>query len=323
MFYSIRHLTRFRYKTPVSESLMELRMHPRTEGGQRCLSFQLSVDPRTRIYEYRDYLGNMVHHFDVPGHHRELKIVAEALVEIEPAPELPESLDSSAWDELDRQAAAGDYWEMLMPSQFAQPTEALLSLIEPLRVRRRDDPLGFLRELNAAIYDWFEYVPKATRVDSPIDHAIEVRKGVCQDFAHIMTALLRHVKIPCRYVSGYVYRRSENHDRSSEGASHAWVEALLPGLGWVGFDPTNNLIACERHIRTAIGRDYADVPPTKGIFKGKSESQLTVSVRVAPSDAPPPAEHEIIMPPEEWQAAITAADEADQLLQQQQQQQQQ
>jgi transglutaminase-like putative cysteine protease len=321
MFYSIRHLTRFRYKTPVSESLMELRMHPRTEGGQRCLSFQLSVDPRTRIYEYRDYLGNMVHHFDVPGQHRELKIVAEALVEIEPAPELPDRLEPSAWAELDHQAAAGDYWEMLMPSQFAQPTDALLSLIEPLRVRRRDDPLSFVRELNAAIYDWFEYVPKATRVDSPIDHAIEVRKGVCQDFAHIMTALLRHVKIPCRYVSGYVYRRSENHDRSPEGASHAWVEALLPGLGWIGFDPTNNLIAGERHIRTAIGRDYADVPPTKGIFKGKSESQLTVSVRVAPSDAPPPVE-EVLAAPEEWQAVIAAAEEAEQLLQQQQQQQQ-
>jgi len=320
MFYSIRHLTRFRYTTPVIESLMELRMHPRTEGGQRCLSFQLSVEPRTRVYEYRDYLGNTVHHFDVPGHHRELKIVAEALVEIEPALELPEGLDPSAWDQLDEQAAAGDYWEMLMPSQFADPTEALLSLIEPLNVRRRDDPLRFLRELNTGIYEWFEYVPKATRVDSPIDHAIEARKGVCQDFAHIMIALVRHVRIPCRYVSGYVYRRSENHDRSPEGATHAWVEALLPGLGWIGFDPTNNLIAGERHIRTAIGRDYSDVPPTKGIFKGKSESQLTVSVRVAPSDAPPPPE-EVLLPPEDWQAAIAAADEAERLQQQQQQQQ--
>src|SRR4051794_37300084 len=110
MFYSIRHLTQFRYKTSVSESLMELRMHPRTEGGQRCLSFQLSVDPRTRMYEYRDYLGNSVHHFDVPGKHRELKIVAEALIEIETAPELPERLEPSAWDEIDAQAAAGDYW---------------------------------------------------------------------------------------------------------------------------------------------------------------------------------------------------------------------
>ena len=93
MFYSIRHLTRFRYKTPVSESLMELRMHPRTEGAQRCLSLLISVDPRTRVYQYRDYLGNTVEHFDVPGHHRELKIVAEALVEIEPSPELPDSLE--------------------------------------------------------------------------------------------------------------------------------------------------------------------------------------------------------------------------------------
>ena len=320
MFYSIRHLTHFHYKTPVSESLMELRMHPRTEGGQRCLSFQLSVDPRARIYEYRDYLGNTVHHFDVPGQHRALKIVAEALVEIEPAVDLPDGLGRSAWDELDQQAAAGDYWEMLMPSQFAQPTEALLSLIEPLRVRRRDDPLSLLRELNTAIYEWFEYVPKATRVDSPIDHAIEARKGVCQDFAHIMTALVRHVRIPCRYVSGYVHRHSEAADRSPEGASHAWVEALLPEFGWVGFDPTNNLIAAERHIRTAIGRDYADVPPTTGIFKGKSESQLTVSVRVALSDAPPPPE-EVMAAPEEWQAAIAAAEEADELLQQQQQQQ--
>ena len=320
MFYAVRHLTRFRYATPVSESLMELRMHPRTEGGQRCLTFQLSVEPRTRVYEYRDYLGNTVHHFDVPGQHRELKIVAEALVEIEPALELPGSLEPSAWDDVDAQAAAGDYWEMLMPSQFAHPTEALFGLIEPLGIRRRDDPLSFLRQLNSAIYQWFEYVPKSTRVDSPIDHAIETRKGVCQDFAHIMTALVRHVRIPCRYVSGYVYPRVESHDRSPEGASHAWVEALLPGLGWVGFDPTNDLIAGERHIRTAIGRDYADVPPTKGVFKGASESQLTVSVRVAPSDAPPPPE-EILAPPEEWQAAI-AAEEAEQLLQQQQQQQQ-
>lgn len=322
MFYSIWHLTRFHYKTPVSESLMELRMHPRTEGGQRCLSFQLSVEPRARVYEYRDYLGNAVHHFDVPGQHRELTIIAEALVEIEPPPPLPDRLQPSAWDDLDAQAAAGDYWEMLQPSQFAHPTEALLSLIEPLRVQRRDDPLGFLRELNTAVYEWFDYVPKATRVDSPIDHAIEVRKGVCQDFAHIMIALVRHVRIPCRYVSGYVYPRSKHQDRSPEGATHAWVEALLPGFGWVGFDPTNDVIAGERHIRTAIGRDYADVPPTKGIFKGDSASQLTVSVRVAPSDAPPPPDQELSMPPEEWQAAIAAADEAEHLRQQQQQQQQ-
>ena len=317
MFYSIRHLTRFRYTSPVSESLMEVRMHPRTEAEQRCLSFQLLVDPRTRINMYRDYLGNSIHHFDVPAKHLELRIVAEALVEIEPPPDLPQALPRESWAQLDSEVGAGDYWEMLMPSTFAQPGEGLLSLVEPLRVSRRDDPLTFLRELNIAIYEWFEYAPKSTRVDSPIDHAIEARKGVCQDFAHIMTALVRHVKIPCRYVSGYMYPRSERQDRSPEGATHAWVEALLPGLGWVGFDPTNNVLAGDRHIRTAIGRDYADVPPTKGIFKGTTESQLTVSVQVSPSKAPPPPETDILAIPSEWEAAaIAAATEAEQQQQQ-------
>jgi transglutaminase-like putative cysteine protease len=317
MFYSIRHLTQFHYDLPVSESLMELRMHPRTEGGQRCLSFELSVDPRAQVYFYRDYLGNSVHHFDVPAKHTQLRIIAESLVEVQTADPLPPRLDSDSWAQLDALVAAGDYWEMLAPGQFAQPTPALARLIDDLQVERRDDPLSFLKGLNAAIYGWFDYVPKATRVDSPIDHAIEARKGVCQDFAHIMTALARHVRIPCRYVSGYVCPRADGADRSPGGASHAWVEALLPGLGWVGFDPTNNLIANDRHIRTAIGRDYADVPPTKGLFKGDAASELAVSVRVAPSDAPPAPEMELSKPPQ-WEEA-PEVDSAD--VQQQQQQQ--
>jgi len=318
MFYSIRHLTQFRYDAPVSESLMEVRMHPRTEGAQRCLSFQLSVDPRAQMNSYRDYLGNTVHHFDVPGMHTKLRIVAEALVEVQDAPDAPECLGADAWPQLDALVASGDYWEMLMPSQFARSSVELAALIEDLQVERRGDPLTFLRELNSAIFNWFEYVPKATRVDSPIDHAIATRKGVCQDFAHVMTALVRHVKIPCRYVSGYLYPRAQQPDRSPEGASHAWVEALLPGLGWVGFDPTNNLMACDRHIRTAIGRDYSDVPPTRGIFKGKVASDLTVSVRVALTDAPPPPEAESNQPPQ-WEESP----ESESLEAQHQQQQQQ
>jgi len=293
-------------------------MHPRTDGPQRCLSFQLSVDPRTQVNSYRDYLGNSVHHFDVPGKHVRLRIVAESLVEVQNLPDVPESLEAEDWSRLDELVAAGDYWEMLMPSQFTEPGDALRGLAADLRVVRHGDPLSFLKELNQAMYEWFEYVPKSTKVDSPIDHAIEARKGVCQDFAHIMIALVRPVRIPCRYVSGYLFPRSEGGDRSPEGASHAWVEALLPGLGWVGFDPTNNLLTSDRHIRTAIGRDYADVPPTKGVFKGNAASELTVSVRVGLSDAPPPVETEMSMPPE-WEESAKS-DSMD--VQQQQQQQQ-
>ena len=141
-----------------------------------------------------------------------------------------------------------------------------------------------------AIYDGFDYEVGVTQVHSPIETALAAKRGVCQDFAHVMIALLRPLRIPCRYVSGYLFHREENgnKDRSVEGASHAWVEAFVPRLGWIAFDPTNNLIGGDRHIRVAIGRDYADVPPTRGVHKGGAESVLSVAVTVNPSDAPPP-----------------------------------
>jgi transglutaminase-like putative cysteine protease len=266
---------------------MEVRMQPRTEGGQHCIWFDLAVKPRTSLTSYRDHLGNVIHHFDVPSHHTNLAIKAEAVVEIGPQV-LPVSLAADAWSELDALVADGDYWEMLMPSRFATPTESLRKLAQELNVCRGDDPLSLLRELTARLRDTFEYAPQSTEVDSPIDLALKERRGVCQDFAHIMTAMVRELRIPCRYVSGYLFHRVEDQDRSAADATHAWIEALLPGLGWVGFDPTNNLIAGERHIRVAIGRDYGDVPPTRGVFKGEAKSELSVAVQVSPSSAPLP-----------------------------------
>ena len=154
--------------------------------------------------------------------------------------------------------AAGDYIEMLMPSQFGQSTELLEQFAHELGVESREkarqrDPLEFVLNLNALLYSKIAYVPKSTRVDSPIDHALESRQGVCQDFAHIMIGLTRRIGIPCRYVSGYLFHKAGDKTRSAEGATHAWVEALLPGLGWVGLDPTNNVLAGERHVRTVGG----------------------------------------------------------------------
>ncbi len=320
MFYSIRHLTRFRYSGPVSESIMEVRMQPRTEIMQRCLTFQLSVSPRARVFNYRDSSGNLVHHFDVPGNHNQLIIVAEALVDNQEGQQVPYRLRRDTWDELDNEVRRGDFWEMLSPSKFARPSEALDEFARSLDVRRRDDPLTFLRELNSSVYHAFEYAPKSTRVDSPIEHALEARKGVCQDFAHIMIALVRGARIPCRYVSGYLFHAKNAHDRSTDGATHAWLEAYLPGLGWTGFDPTNNLIAGTRHIRTAVGADYSDVPPTRGTFKGKVETELTVSVRVEPSDTLPQFAQEVATE-EEW--SIIRVEEPDRPVQHQQHQQQQ
>jgi transglutaminase-like putative cysteine protease len=315
-FYSIRHLTRFRYSRPISESIMETRMNPRSDSNQHCLNFSLSVSPRCRVFSYRDHQGNNVQHFDIPGEHNQLVIVAESIVEQQPLPDVPRFLAPDAWKALDELIESGDYWEMLL-------------LARDMDVSRRDDPLMLVQELNQRLFEYFEYVPSHTRVDSPIDEAIVSGKGVCQDFAHTMIALLRQVRIPARYVSGYLFRGREDHDRSTPDASHAWVEVLLPHLGWIGFDPTNNLIAHHRHIRTAVGRDYADVPPTHGVFRGSAESELYVAVQVDASDEAPALDRKMPIP-EDWSVLVERAQQPPvaaipftdlQAMQQQQQQQ--
>ena len=290
MIYSVRHTTTFRYEPAVRESMMEIRMQPRSEGKQRCVSFNLDINPSANITQYQDYAGNAVHHFNIAGSHSELKITAQSTVQVQslPAPRISEAGD---WADLDALTAAEDYWEMMLPSQFAHSGETLQQLAKELGPERRGSPLDLLTELNEGIYRSFAYVPNSTEVDSPIEHALQSRQGVCQDFAHIMIALVRPLRIPCRYVSGYLFHSATGdgrQDRSLEGASHAWVEALVPRLGWTAFDPTNNLIGGDRHIRVAIGRDYADVPPTRGVYKGGAHSNLSVSVTVSPSDALPP-----------------------------------
>ena len=307
MYYSIRHLTKFLYSNQVSESMMETRMHPRSDLNQRCLTFHLSVSPRCRVFSYRDHLANHVHHFDIPGMHGQLVIVAESLVEVQPAALVPAFLSPDAWADLDAMVEKGDYWEMLLPSEFTGTTPALDALAAEFDIRRRDDPLTVLHRLNQQIYEHFDYNPQSTRVDSPIDLALETQGGVCQDFAHIMIALVRsRLRIPCRYVSGYLYHGESDMDRSISTATHAWVEALVPPLGWVGFDPTNWLVASDRHIRTAIGRDYADVPPTHGIFRGRAGSELTVAVRVTPSLGTPSYDEELPVP-EDWSTLVEKA----------------
>lgn len=288
MTYLIRHITSFSYDPAVGESVMEVRLQPRSDTRQRCLTSSIQVTPRANVMVYRDFYGNAAHHFDIPGKHQSIEVLSEATVEMLPRLDL-EGMRQSSWEELDELVSHGDYLEMLQPSQFARPSELLLRLRHEFAVEQRSgEPLALLKELNSAIYDHFDYAPNTTRVDSPIEEALQTRQGVCQDFAHIMIALVRQLRIPCRYVSGYLYHEDQCHDRSPAGASHAWVEAYLGEAGWVELDPTNNLLGCERHIRVAVGRDYADVPPTRGVHRGEAGSELRVLVTVSQVDAPKP-----------------------------------
>ena len=296
--YIVRHTNRFTYTAPISESMMEVRMQPRSDGRQRCLRFELTTQPRAKVFAFQDSSGNVVHHFDIPGRHSRLTITADAVVQLAPAAEVPESVPGETWDELDAIAATGERWEELQFSHFARETPLLVALADDIHWRRDADPLTLLRRLNYALFHEFTYAPRTTHVDSPIDDALKVRAGVCQDLAHIMIALARRIGIPCRYVSGYLSPSSEGHDRSVEGATHAWAEAFVPTLGWVGFDPTNDVLTGDRHIRVAVGRDYADVPPTRGVFRGEAGSELGVLVTISLPDTP--IKSDKVMPMQTW-----------------------
>ena len=165
MFYSIRHITRFHYSAPVNESVMEVRMRPRSDSDQRCLHFALTVNPKAHVSFYRDHLGNTIHHFDVPGSHTRLGLVAESTVEVDASEPVPDRIDDTAWHDIDAMADSGEYFEFIQPSQFATPTALLKAFASEIGAERRGDPLSLLRELNSKIFDALSYVPKSTDVD--------------------------------------------------------------------------------------------------------------------------------------------------------------
>jgi transglutaminase-like putative cysteine protease len=187
----------------------------------------------------------------------------------------PERLAAGGWEELREARNDVDLWPMLHASEYVRPSPTLERFIATHRLAPGNDPLASARELRAKLFRIFEYVPGTTTAQSPIESILETGRGVCQDYAHVMASILRKWGIPCRYVSGYLAPVEEN---VTTGESHAWVEGWFPGIGWLGFDPTNDTEGDERHVRVAVGRDYADVPPTRGVFLGTARSRLETEV---------------------------------------------
>ncbi len=262
MHYSIRHVTRFRYSRPVRESVMELRMQPRSEGPQTLRSFQIATNPRAQLYAYTDHLGNAVYHFNLLREHEELRIEAQAVVELGVFPQRPERLDDLEWGRYNNYNLHDDHFDMLGDSKFARLSPELATFMRIAELEKpQGDPLTAMKTLQRAIYDSFEYESGVTEVHSPIEHALRQRRGVCQDFAHIMIAIAREWGIPARYVSGYMYHRGSK-DRSQADATHAWVEAYLPSLGWAGFDPTNNIPAAATTPMCRPPAAPSKAPPT-------------------------------------------------------------
>ena len=284
--FLVEHLSDFRYEETAQGSLMVLRLHPREDGGQRLASFALEIEPAAAPVAFEDAFGNACHLFNIHRAHEQTAVRSRAEVETAPAPDLPECMEKDAWDALAEAAAPLRHWEFMAPSHFAHPCPALAAFTEANGLRRGDAPLSSLLELGRALHAALRYEPGSTAVDSPIEHILETGRGVCQDYTHVMIAIARSWGIPSRYVSGYLHREGAPGEQTPEGASHAWAEFLLPDLGWIGMDPTNDTLADHRHVRIAIGRDYADAAPTRGAVFGGGETRLDVRVTVAEAGEP-------------------------------------
>ena len=287
--FLVEHLSDFRYREPAQGSLMVLRLRPREDGEQRVASFALEIEPAAAPIAFADSFGNSCHLFNVHRAHEHTVVRSLSDVETAPAPDLPDRMETDAWDTLREIAAPLDHFEFLSPSRFARPSPALAAFTEADGLRRGDDPLSSLLELGRALHAAFRYEPGSTAVDSPIEHILETGRGVCQDYTHVMIAIARSWGIPSRYVSGYIHREGAPGEQTPEGASHAWAEFLLPELGWLGIDPTNDTLADHRHVRIAVGRDYADAAPTRGAVFGGGESRLDVRVTVTEAGESKPA----------------------------------
>jgi transglutaminase-like putative cysteine protease len=284
MLLRISHRTRFVYDLPAHDSHNELRLRPLDDTEQRCVSFELDIDQPAAVLLYRDFFGNHSHSISVSAPHRELTIVARSLVE---RPDMlaqktrPEVMfrDFLAEDE----AHINDYCEFLSASHYIPFSKRLQRLFWMARPGETEDVGAYVARVVAWVRDQFDYQKARTNVNSSVDDILKSGSGVCQDFAHLTIGLLRLAGVPARYVSGYLAPGLSPTGSAplGEQASHAWLEAWIPHAGWSGFDPTNRYRTDERHVRVAVGRDYADVPPLRGMYRSQTTSQvMTVDLAV-------------------------------------------
>jgi transglutaminase-like putative cysteine protease len=259
---TIKHVTRVSYAQPAASSHNEVRMTPLTLPGQTTLDSRVTVSPATSTWSYWDYWGTQVTGFDLLDPHGDLTITASSLVETAPPDPLPES---PTWAELSESTASSRLLE------FAGPTARTTVPAKLLKKARKAaaglDPHETAVAVSALVADRVTYLPGATGVTTSAAEAWEQGAGVCQDIAHVTIALLRGLGLPTRYVSGYLHpeREAELH-RPVAGQSHAWIEYWAGD--WCGYDPTNRTRADESHVVVGRGRDYDDVTPHKGIYRG-------------------------------------------------------
>lgn len=287
--YRLVHITEFQYDGLVSESYNEVRLRPRQDEMQSCLSFRLTTHPQSNSSSYLDFFDNWVHQFNILPDHRFLRVEAECVVLVhDPNPPGTGGMSMNELPSM-RERLLDEFYDLVAPSVFVPHTRELKGLAEIAERESNGSVTGFVDAAVNLIHTRFKYEKGATHVNSSIQDSLQSGAGVCQDFAHLLLGIARVRGLPARYVSGYmVPSRTADPDPNTEEviggqASHAWTEVYIPGTGWVGHDPTLGRPTGHRHIRVAYGRDYGDVPPVRGVYKGHAGQRLSVDVRVRPA----------------------------------------
>ena len=283
MIFNIVHTTAYEYSAPAIESFTELRVRPRQSNRQIVHRHVTEVTPRAALEDFTDYYDNAVECLSVPYRHKTLTVTSRSTVETLPHKDALSALDLSVSEAVRLNwPQRRELFDFLMPSRHAPITPELEQMSKellPSSASYAESMLG----LSKYIFEKFTYMPGVTDIRTPLSEVLRKRQGVCQDFAHLMIALVRCAGLPARYVSGYLETESVRDEAGLVGAtaSHAWVEVYLPNGVWVGLDPTNEMLEGERHVQIGIGRDYGDVPPLRGVFKGARRQALTVGVTVS------------------------------------------
>lgn len=270
MLLSIQHKTELSYAEPISESVMELRMMPRTDAQQTLRNFGLAVGPVAPVFEHLDWQGNRAHHFSIVDVHDKVVIVASSVVDMHPRMRQLEQLSDTL-----PLTVSHRYQDFLLSHGPVQKDARLAQFAEQLGLLSEKRASVVLSSVTGRLRELVRYTKGVTTSSTSVSDVLDLGKGVCQDFAHVALSLLRMLGVPSRYVSGYLFRPN-----SEELETHAWVEAFLPSVGWLGLDPTHGELASETHIAVAMGRSYADVPPNRGVYRGGAEERIDVSVRI-------------------------------------------
>ncbi|QBN19335.1 transglutaminase family protein [Flavobacterium nackdongense] len=278
--FKIVHITKYEYSWPIKESINEIRLFPHNFDNQEVLQHQLLITSNPKVEISTDFYGNSVGNFNILEPHQEMIIESQILVRVNHSLKIP-AIDTTTLADLDRVKEKNSALQRLCIPDKIVNQKKIDSILKKNNFKEKSI-IEIGQKCSTYIYKNFTYTKGITNIETTVDEILDHKKGVCQDFAHVLLQLLRSAGIPSRYVSGYVC--SNNSTLRGEGATHAWVEFYTPTQGWLGIDPTNNVWTMDNHVKLSVGRDFNECSPVKGSFKGIAKQNLSVSVAISYED---------------------------------------